>query len=115
MLKDDFLDFEAYSSTIKYNEIPFTKVQEIVFENLNLSSVNFKTSHGDKNYKTVALQLRTETRSKLPAPLVVFKGFIVKPMMLRANRVRNDKVADIQSMYNLMEEPDRKFYQNLFR
>lgn len=118
MKKEDFIDFQHYSSQLNYNTVPFSKVVCLQFSKsffeLNYKD-SFKMEEESNPFKVVSLHQRklrktqhvtAETGPLIPLELKKCDSTVTLPQT---------KVDAIKSMYKWIPEIDRQYYESIFK
>lgn len=118
MKKQDFIDFQYYSSQLNYNTVPFSKVVCLQFSK-TFFELKYRDSfkpEDEESFKVVSLHQRKLRRAQhdgtvaiqlpLPKEMKKYDISIVLPQT---------KVAAIQSMYKWIPEMERQYYETIFK
>jgi len=107
MTINDFKNYHRMSKNYKFNVIPFGKIAQIIFSLSNLPYVKYKTCHGIKEFVDANI-------SDDNGPDFAFNLFNKLEEVSINNKITKEKANDIRSLYNLMADNDKVFYEGIF-
>lgn len=103
MEEKDYFDYQLIAHAYKYSSVPFTKVKQLTYkkhESKVLVKLDFNQNFIERN---VDLKPRSIVDVKKPAQLTL------------VSKLSTDKMGDIRSMFAIMPNSDRMFYENVFK
>lgn len=105
--KSHFYNFQRVSSTLKFSNVPYSKVKHIQYVSGKPFHVQFKMSFADIEFTDVSIRSQT-TRSKDPCPNIYLplpKNISKSPVLTK------EKKHDFESMLRFMPLQDREFFE----
>lgn len=103
MKETDYFDYHLIAYAYKYSTVPFTQVKQLTYqkhEKKLLVKLDFSKSFLEKS---IDLKPRSTVDVENPAQLTL------------VSKLSADKISDIRSMFAIMPNSDRIFYENLFK
>ncbi|KAF0715180.1 Uncharacterized protein FWK35_00032688, partial [Aphis craccivora] len=104
MTINDLKNYHRMSKNYKVNVIPFGKIAQINFSLSNLPYVKYKTCHGIKEFVDANI-------SDDNGPDFALNLFNKLEEVSINNKITKEKANDIRTLYNLMADNDKVFYE----
>ena len=93
MKKNDFRDFNSSSKMLHFSEVPYKKVFQLKFAKSNLYMIEYKTSHGESEYKSAFIGQKKSTRrgnKNGKYPIEVIKHTPLSTKILSSRKQKNE-------------------------
>ena len=124
MTRDDFRDYMDSEKLIHFQTVPYSKVHLLHFSRNDIYNIQFKISHGSKEFTTANVRPSLSTRKKqgpLTIPIKVNerdykkrKIILIKIILSReqnnTKEINEKKKTDLISMLKYMPLIDREYY-----